>query len=70
MHRPSPPATLTASTEFFAGSQAALRCAVHGIKSFAETMPLAGSQVAMTLRAADGKGKVISVFRGKTGQDF
>jgi hypothetical protein len=60
---------LTAGTEFFAGSTAALRCDVHAVKSITDTVPLPGSRVQVTLRAGDGKGKTHKLFRGKTGQD-
>ena len=31
--------------EFFAGAPACLRCDVHGVKSYAETVPLAAASV-------------------------
>ena len=47
--------SLASSQEFFAGSRAALRCEVHGVKSLAENIPLAGAEVNIHLRAKDGK---------------
>jgi hypothetical protein len=58
---------LSAGQEFFAGSQAALRCDIHGVKSVRETVPLPGASVAITLR--DGKGKVVGDGSGKAGND-
>jgi hypothetical protein len=54
---------LSAGLEFFAGSRAALRCDIHGVKSVSETIPLPGASVAITLR--DGKGKVVGDGSGK-----
>src|SRR5262249_35170315 len=48
---------LSVSQDFYAGSSAALRCDVHGVRTIAESVPLAGAEVTVTLRAADGKGK-------------
>src|SRR5262249_41227265 len=59
--------TLSASTELFAGSQAGLRCEVHGVKSLAETVPLAGASVAVTLKGPGGKEHLL--FAGKAGAD-
>jgi hypothetical protein len=61
--------SLSASQEFFAGSTTAIRCAVHRVKSIAETLPLAGARVQVTLQSADGKGKVFSLFSGQTRKD-
>jgi hypothetical protein len=59
--------SLTASPELFAGSQAALRCAVHGVRSATETVPLPGADVKVQLR---GRGdKVYPLYRGKAGAD-
>jgi hypothetical protein len=58
---------LSAGQEFFAGSQAALRCEVHGVKSVSETVPLPGAAVAVRLR--DDKGKVTDLYSGKAGGD-
>src|SRR5258708_7327071 len=58
---------LASSQEFFAGSRAALRCEVHGVKSVAENIPLAGAEVKIQLRAKDGK--VIPLLTDKTGAD-
>jgi hypothetical protein len=60
---------LAAGTEFFAGSTAALRCDVHAVRSFTETLPLAGARVELTLRMANGKGKPFTLFSGKTGKN-
>jgi hypothetical protein len=43
--------SLSASREFFAGSMTTLRCDVHAVKSIAETVPLAGAEVEVQLRA-------------------
>lgn len=59
--------TLTASQEFHVGSTAALRCEVHGVRSLTETVPLAGAEVAVRLRAKDGQ--VVPLCRDKTGPD-
>jgi hypothetical protein len=59
--------SLTSCQEFHAGSPASLRCGVHGVKSLTETIPLAGSTVAIELRAKDGK--VYPLHTGKTGAD-
>ncbi len=58
---------LSAGQEFFAGSQAALRCDVHGVKSVSETVPLPGASVAVRLR--DARGKVTDLYSGKAGGD-
>ena len=57
---------LSGGQEFYAGAPAALRCEVHGVKSFTETIPLAAS-VAIQLTGKDGK--PIPVYDGKTGAD-
>ena len=57
--------TLSSGQEFFAGSKASLRCEVHGVKSVAETMPLAGASVIVRLKDKDGK--VTPLFEGKAG---
>ncbi|HXG08528.1 MAG TPA: MG2 domain-containing protein [Gemmataceae bacterium] len=59
--------TLTSGQEFFAGSTASLRCGVHGVKSLTESVPLPGAEVAIQLRAADGK--VFPLYEGKAGPD-
>jgi uncharacterized protein YfaS (alpha-2-macroglobulin family) len=46
---------LSSGQEFFAGSQAALRCQMHGVKSVSKTVPLSGATVSVRLRSADGK---------------
>jgi hypothetical protein len=57
--------TLSTSTDFFAGSQAGMRCSVRGVKSLLETVPL-HSEVTVKLHA--GK-KVLTLHDGKTGRD-
>jgi hypothetical protein len=57
---------LTAGQEFHAGSNAGLRCEVHGVKSLTETVPLAGASVTVRLRSADGK-KEFTLYEGKAG---
>ncbi|MFN4260247.1 MAG: MG2 domain-containing protein [Gemmataceae bacterium] len=59
--------SLTTSQEFYAGSLAAVRCSVHGVKSYTATVPLAGAEVAITLKAPDGT--VYPLHEGKTGTD-
>ena len=59
--------SLATSQEFFAGSTAAIRCDVHGVKSIAENIPLAGAKVEIQLRAKDGK--VTPLLTDKTGAD-
>jgi hypothetical protein len=58
---------LSTGQEFFAGSRAALRCDIHGVKSVSETVPLPGASVAITLR--DGEGKVVGDGSGKARGD-
>jgi hypothetical protein len=60
---------LSVSQDFYAGSSAALRCDVHGVRTIAESVPLAGAEVTVTLRVADGKGKTHLLHNGKTGSD-
>jgi hypothetical protein len=50
--------------EFFPGSKAAFRCAVHGVRSAAARIPLAGAAVRVRLLGADGKHWPL--FQGKT----
>src|SRR5262245_13139604 len=57
--------TVSASSEVFAGSQAAMRCSVAGVKSVSETVPLAAD---VTVKLYDGK-KTHTLFEGKTGLD-
>jgi hypothetical protein len=59
--------SVTSGQEFHVGSSASLRCGVHGVKSLTETIPLAGSTVAIELQAKDGK--VYPLHTGKTGAD-
>jgi uncharacterized protein YfaS (alpha-2-macroglobulin family) len=58
---------LTTGVEFVAGSGAALRCSVRGIKSVAATIPLAGARVEVRLRDKDGQ--QYPLYGGKTGED-
>jgi hypothetical protein len=55
---------LSAGQEFFAGSQASLRCEVHGVKSISQTVPLPGATVEVRLR--DPAGKELAAYKGKT----
>ena len=57
--------SVTAGTEFHAGSQASLVCSVQGVRSIAETVPLAGADVDVQL--VDAKGKKFELYHGKTG---
>jgi 5-hydroxyisourate hydrolase-like protein (transthyretin family) len=59
--------SLTAGKEFFAGSTAALRCDVHGVKSLRQTVPLAGAAVTVHLKDKDGK--TFPVYEGKADAD-
>src|SRR5215469_15162057 len=59
--------SLSAGKEFFAGSAAGLRCEVHGVKSLAQTVPLAGASVTIHLKSQDGK--TFPVYEGKAGAD-
>lgn len=47
--------SLSSSQELLAGSTAAIRCGVHGVKSLTETVPLPGATVRVELRGKDGK---------------
>jgi hypothetical protein len=58
--------TLSTSTEFFAGSDAALRCAVRGVKTLTETVPLAAD---ITVQMRVQAGKPLTLCKGKTGAD-
>ena len=57
---------LSGGQEFFAGGPASLRCEVHGVKSFTETVPLAAS---VTIQLTGKDGKPIPLYEGKTGPD-
>ena len=57
---------LSGGQEFYAGAPAALRCEVHGVKSFTETIPLAAS---VTIQLTGKDGKAVPVYEGKTGPD-
>ncbi len=59
--------SLTAGTEYYAGSQVALRCGVHGVQSLTDILPLPGSTV--EVRVKDKAGKVHELYKGKTGDD-
>jgi len=59
---------VSSGQEFFAGSQAALRCRVQGIRSISESLPLPGSSVIVKLRDKDGKSRELGESRtGKSG---
>ena len=55
---------VSSSQEFFAGSTAALRCSVHGVKSVAETVPLPHAAVQVDL--LDKTGKRTQLYKGST----
>jgi uncharacterized protein YfaS (alpha-2-macroglobulin family) len=55
---------VSSSQEFFAGSTAALRCSVHGVKSIAETIPLSHASVEVHLK--DKNGKRTQLYKGST----
>src|SRR5262249_27629562 len=57
--------SLSAGQEFFAGSPAAPRCAVHRIQSLTQSEPVPDADVEVRLKAADGK--LVPLFHGKTG---
>lgn len=57
--------SLAAGQEFYAGSPAVIRCAVHGVKSVTESVPLPEADVAIKLQAKDGK--AFPLYEGKTG---
>ncbi len=57
--------TLSTSTDFFAGSQAAMRCSVRGVKSLFETVPL---QADVSVKLHTDK-KPLTLHEGKTGVD-
>src|SRR5437660_38658 len=56
--------TLTAGQEFYANTQASLRCSVHGVRSMSETVPHPDSDV--TVRLLDAQGKASLLYKGKT----
>jgi hypothetical protein len=58
--------SLSASTEFFAGSEAELACKVHGVRSISETVPLAAD---VTVTLVDAAKKARQLFAGRTGAD-
>jgi hypothetical protein len=58
---------LSTGQELIAGSQAVLRCDVHGVKSVTETVPLPGATLSVRLVGADGKAH--PVYEGKAGAD-
>jgi 5-hydroxyisourate hydrolase-like protein (transthyretin family) len=55
--------SLSSGQEFFAGSQAALRCRVQGIRSIAESLPLPGASVIVRLRDNAGKSRDLAETR-------
>jgi uncharacterized protein YfaS (alpha-2-macroglobulin family) len=55
---------LSSNQEFYAGSTAALRCSVHGVKSLAETIPLPHASVEIHLK--DKNGKRTALYTGAT----
>jgi hypothetical protein len=55
--------SLSSGQEFFAGSQAAMRCRVQGIKSLSESLPLPGSTVVVRLRDSAGKTRDLAQTR-------
>jgi hypothetical protein len=55
---------ISTSTEFFADSEASLRCSVRGVKSLFETVPLS-SQVTVQLHLPDKK--VRTLYKGQSG---
>jgi hypothetical protein len=58
---------LSTGQEFHAGSKAALRCEIHGVKSVSETIPLANAAIEIQLRGKDNQ--VIPVYKGNSGAD-
>src|SRR5262249_3152007 len=58
---------VTESQECYAGSIATIRCGVHGVKSVAESVPLAGADVEIRLKAKDGE--ITPLYKGKAGKD-
>jgi hypothetical protein len=56
--------TLAAGQEFYANTQASLRCSVHGVRSLSETVPHPDSDV--TVRLLDANGKATPLYKGKT----
>jgi 5-hydroxyisourate hydrolase-like protein (transthyretin family) len=59
--------TLSGSLDLFAGTQAALRCEVHGVESVTRTQPAPGAEV--TVRLQGGSGRMRRVYEGKTDAD-
>jgi hypothetical protein len=58
--------SLSSGQEFFAGSQAALRCRVQGVRSMAENLPLPGSSVVVRLRDSAGKTRELAETKTAT----
>jgi 5-hydroxyisourate hydrolase-like protein (transthyretin family) len=58
---------LSTGQEFFVGSQASLRCEVHGVKSLSQTIPLPGAAIKVQLQGKGGK--PIDLFEGKADKD-
>ena len=57
--------TLSGGQQLHAGGPASLTCAVNGIRSLTESVPLPGSDVIVRLR--DKAGKSHEVYKGRTG---
>ncbi len=58
---------VTGGQELYAGAPASLACAVHGVRSIAEMVPLPGSTVIVRLR--NPAGKSTEVYKGRTGAE-
>jgi hypothetical protein len=59
--------SLTSGQEFYAGTPAALRCEVHGVKSYTETVPLRDASV--EVRLVPKEGKAFTLYSGKADKD-
>jgi hypothetical protein len=59
--------TLTSGQEFHAGSEAALRCDVHGVRPSGAPVPLPGAEVEARLLARDGRAHPLA--KARTGAD-
>jgi 5-hydroxyisourate hydrolase-like protein (transthyretin family) len=55
--------TISAGQEFFSGSPSPLRVGVHGVKSVAESIPLADANVVIRMKLEDGKD--LELFKGR-----
>jgi hypothetical protein len=58
---------LSAGQEYFAGSDASLRCEVHGVRSLTETVPLAGASVSVRLIPEAKGAEAVKLYDGKAG---